>query len=252
VKHKRTFLYLEQLLLRHQICNNALGLKEQPDGLDFFWSSKPAAVRQMQFLQSVVPTRLKQSKRLISQDDSSNTKNYKHSIFVEIAPICKDDLVCLHPKLCQELGGVSPLMLCYKVTGSLHFIDPVTLKRVDVSASKYWQYPCTALMTSSQLVEYTVLDVEKADSYAGKSKGLEKKSSASLNKSHNKLDEKLALAEVELARSADLGVNDKTVRVLTHLGNMIHAGDLVLAYDMAQANLTDSAQKVLAKRKITS
>jgi len=249
VKHKRTFFYLEQLLLRHQVCVNAIGMKEQPDGLDFYWDSKPAAVRQMQFLQSVVPTRIKQSKRLISQDDSSNTKNYKHSLFVEITPICKDDLVCLHPKLCQELGGISPLMICYKVTGSLHFIDPISLKHVDVSASKYWQYPFTAIMSASQLIEYTVLDVEKSDSFASKSKGKDqKKSAAGLSKA-SKLDEKLALAEVKLARSSDFGVNDATVRCLTHLGNVLHAGDLVLCYDMEKANLPDVLQKDLAKRK---
>jgi nonsense-mediated mRNA decay protein 3 len=239
VKHKRTFFFLEQLLLKHRIVASCIGLKEQPDGLDFFWAAKAPAVRQVQFLQSVVPTRLKQSKRLISQDDHKNTKNYKHSLFIEIAPICKDDLVCLHPKLCQELGGVSPLMLCYKVTNALHFIDPLSLKVVDVSAAKYWQYPFPAILSGAQLTEYTLLDIEKAR---------EKKSAAPQNKA-GKFPDKYALAEVECARSIDLGENDKTYRALTHLGNVLKAGDTALGYDMQQANFTDAAQKTLGKLK---
>lgn len=44
------------------------------------------------------------SKQLISQDDKSNIKNYKFTLYAEIAPICKDDLCILDPKLAQLLG----------------------------------------------------------------------------------------------------------------------------------------------------
>jgi NMD protein affecting ribosome stability and mRNA decay len=94
------------------------------------------------------------AKQLISQDDKSNIKNYKFTLFAEIAPICKDDLCILDPKLAQLLGafrddpalglirpsllglllsgGVSPLMVCHKVSAALHMIDPVTLKFVEI------------------------------------------------------------------------------------------------------------------------
>jgi len=106
VKHKRTFFFLEQLLLKHGVCEKAISVKEMPGGLDFFWAHKNDANHLLAFLKNVVPIQDKSSKRLISQDDKSNTKNFKFTIYVEIAPICKDDLCCLDPKLAQ------PLVVC--------------------------------------------------------------------------------------------------------------------------------------------
>ncbi len=41
--------------------------------------------------------------------------------------------------------------------------------------------------------------------------------------------------EVTVARSCDLGVNDKTSVVLTHLAASLEAGDTVLGYDLSSA-----------------
>ena len=41
-----------------------------------------------------------------------------------------------------------------------------------------------------------------------------------------------ALAEVTVALSTDLGVNDKTYDGLTHLGHLLNAGDYVLGYPL--------------------
>ena len=40
VEHKRTFLYLEQLILKHGMEANTIGIKSQPDGLDFYYGSR--------------------------------------------------------------------------------------------------------------------------------------------------------------------------------------------------------------------
>ena len=47
-----------------------------------------------------------------------------------------------------------------------------------------------------------------------------------------------------MAREADLGENDTTYRVLTHLGRLLSAGDTVLGYDLtrAQVGLGDRAR----------
>jgi len=221
-------------------------LKEQTDGLDFFWDSKAAAQRQLDFLQSVVPTRTKTSKRLISQDDNSNTKKFKFTLYCEIAPVCKDDLVCLSPQIASSFGGVSPIMLCYKVTQTIHLVDPVSLKLIDVPASLYWRYPFQPLMTANQLIEFIVLDIEHAESNVQRSgrtvEPLDRNPMAIQNK-QTKFNEKLGLAEVTLARESDLGTNDNTVRCLTHLGNFIKAGDHVLGYDVQNANLTELKDK---------
>ena len=96
--------------------------------LDFFFSSKSHAKKFSEFLGAVVPVRTQTSEKLISHDIRSNTANFKHSFSVEIVPICRDDFVCLPPSLVKKLGGVNPLYICYKVTNSLHLIDPTNLK----------------------------------------------------------------------------------------------------------------------------
>lgn len=37
VEHKKTMLYLEQMLLKHNICEKAQSIKEMPGGLDIYW-----------------------------------------------------------------------------------------------------------------------------------------------------------------------------------------------------------------------
>jgi len=246
VKHKRTFFYLEQLLLKHNICEKVLGLKEQTDGLDFYWDSKAAAQRQLDFLQSVVPTRIKTSKRLISQDDNNNTKNYKFSLYCEIAPICRDDLVCLSPQIASSFGGVSPIMLCYKVTQTIHLVDPASLKLIDVLASQYWRYPFQPIMTASQLIEFIIIDIEHAESDAqrsGKKVEAKDRNPMTLQNKQTKFNDRLGLAEVTLARESDLGTNDNTIRCLTHLGAFLNSGDHVLGYDVQNANLSELKDK---------
>lgn len=69
------------------------------------------------------------SKKLISWDEQNDVHKYKESFSVEIAPVCKDDLVCLPASVAHRMGTISPLVLCTKVTGSLHVIDCNTLQR---------------------------------------------------------------------------------------------------------------------------
>lgn len=126
--HKKTFFFLEQLILKHNAHSFVTKLKEMPDGLDFFFSTKQYARKFTEFLSTVVPVREKTSEKLVSTDIRNNTANYKHTYFVEIVPICRDDFVCLPPSLVKKLGGIDPLYLCYKVTNSIHLINISTLK----------------------------------------------------------------------------------------------------------------------------
>ena len=50
---------------------------------------------------------------------------------------------------------------------------------------------------------------------------------------------KFMLAEVTVARACDLGVNDTTFTVTTHLGNVLKVGDSVMGYDMTHAVYND-------------
>lgn len=91
-------------------------MQSQYLGLDFFYKTRSHADRLVGFLDSVLPIRVKQSKQLVSHDQTNNTHFYKYVFGVELPRICKDDLVIMPPKLAKELGGVSRLQLCFKVS----------------------------------------------------------------------------------------------------------------------------------------
>ena len=57
VPHKRTFLFLEQLILKHGAQKDTISVKEVKDGLDFFYSSRSHAQKMVEFLTGVVPIR---------------------------------------------------------------------------------------------------------------------------------------------------------------------------------------------------
>lgn len=64
----------------------------------------------------------------MSHDPHNNTYNYKYTYSIEIPPICKDDVVVLPPEISRQYGHISSVLLCYKVSNLLHFIDPNTLQ----------------------------------------------------------------------------------------------------------------------------
>lgn len=230
VPHQRTFYYLEQLLLKHSVVDRAHSVKEMPGGLDFYWGSKSGAMHLLDFLQGVVPIRSNQSKRLISADEHSNTYNYKYTFYAEIAPVCKDDLVVIDAKLAAQLGGVTPLLLCHKVTASIHLLDPVSLKLVDIAAGLYWRHPFRSVMNCKQLVEYIVIDVEKVE---------DSQTLLAFNKQTDRLNRKMALAKVTCVKSSDMETGGEHQECLSHLGNILRPGDTVLGYDTTHANLQE-------------
>jgi nonsense-mediated mRNA decay protein 3 len=67
VKHKRTFFWLEQLMIKHNVCAKCINIRDQPDGLDFYYSSKSLGQHMVHFLESVIPIRSQFSKKLITQ-----------------------------------------------------------------------------------------------------------------------------------------------------------------------------------------
>ena len=211
VTHKRTFLYLEQLILKHNAHEDTVAIKLFPDGMDFYFLNRSQALKFVAFLNHVVPIRYKTADHLVSHDANSNTYRYKYTFSVEIVPICKDDLLILPPKLCTLFGGIGPIVLVLRISQSVRVIDPITLQTADISAPVYWKYPITPLVSFKQATEYAILDVESSDLRKGK----------------------YALADATVARSSDYGRNDNTNLIRTHLGNLFNVGDLALGYDIA-------------------
>lgn len=234
VAHKRTFFFLEQLILKHGADESCVNVKEIHEGIDFYFSSKAHALKFVDFLQSVVPTRHRADKQLVSHDIHTSSYNYKYTFSVEIAPVCKDDLVCLPPKVAASYGGISPLVLCTRVTNAVTVTDPLTLRSAAIEAPAYWRYPFRPLMSSRQLVEFIVLDVEVPDSSKGQG-----------GYNHNG---RWSLAECTVAKLSDFGCNDKVYNVQTHLGHLLHPGDHVMGYDMGNANLVSDELDTLVQK----
>ena len=112
VHHKRTFLYLEQLILKHSAHKDTINIKEVKDGLDFYYAQRNHAEKFVDFLTSVAPVRTKKSSELISVDIHTSTKSHKFSFSIELVPLCKDDLIAVPLKLAKQIGNIAPLTLC--------------------------------------------------------------------------------------------------------------------------------------------
>ncbi|PIA47052.1 hypothetical protein AQUCO_01400037v1 [Aquilegia coerulea] len=221
VSHRRTFFYLEQLILKHDAAVRAIKIKQMHEGIDFFFANRSHALKFMEFVGKVVPIKSRNDKQLVSHDSKSNNYNYKYTFSVEICPICREDLICLPPKVAVSLGNLGPLVLCSKVSNNIVLLDPFTLRHAFIDADQYWRAPYGALLSSKQLVEYVVLDVE------------------SLSSEVNVAGSKYSLADVQVARASDFGKNDTIFTMRTHLGHLLNPGDYALGYDLYGANNND-------------
>lgn len=223
VSHKRTFFYLEQLLLKHGAHSDTINIVTFKDGMDFYFKDRQPAVRFLDFLSHHVPTKSKYARKLVSADHSDNVGDFKHNYFVEIVPVCKDDLVVLPRPLAANLSDVNPLCLVKAVGADIHVVDPATGERHEISVEKYWRHEFIPVMTSKQLVPFVILSVEpvvQAIRPSAKQRGAGRK---------------IRMAECVVARERDLGANDTQFTVLTHLGHILKEGDVVLGYDLSSA-----------------
>ncbi|KAH7887146.1 NMD3 family-domain-containing protein [Phlebopus sp. FC_14] len=232
VTHKRTFLYLEQLILKHGAQKDTVGVKEARDGLDFFYSQRSHAIRMVEFLTGVVPVRSKGSEQLLSTDTHSNTANYKFTYSVEIAPICKDDLVCIPLKQARSLSNISQLTICTRVGASFQLLDVSTLQAAEVSSQVYWRAPFSALAGVSDLVEFTVLDVEPVGTNRGR---------------WVLADAQVVLAGAFVSKGGhnggDMDMDYETAggttqifHTRTHLGGILQPGDTAMGYHLTASN----------------
>ncbi|KAL8461249.1 hypothetical protein ACS0TY_032641 [Phlomoides rotata] len=221
VSHRRTFFYLEQLILKHDAAKYAIRVTQMDQGVDFFFNNRSHAVKFVEYLGKVALIKSRSDKQLVSHDQKSNTYNYKHTFSVEISPICREDLICLPPKVANSLGNLGPLVICSKVSNSIALLDPFTLRQSYLDTEQYWRSSFKALLTSKQLVEYIVLDVEPVYSEVGVG------------------GSKYVLADAQVARVSDFGKNDTIFNVRTHLGHLLNSGDYALGYDLYGANSND-------------
>ncbi|XP_030569309.1 60S ribosomal export protein NMD3 [Drosophila novamexicana] len=227
-ENKKTFYYLEQLILKYKAHENTLGIKPEHGGLDFYYVSENHARRMVDFLQTMVPAKVTTSKRLISHDIHSNNYNYKYSWSVEIAPVSKDSAVCISKKLRQQLGNISPVCLVNRVSSNIHLIDPLTGQIAELTTQVYFRAPFEAICNPKQLVEYVVMDIDvihEKDRKCYPGQGM--------------LSNKHALCDVWVVRTSELGINDNPIHTRSHLGHLLKVGDSVMGYNTGEANIND-------------
>ena len=229
VGHKRTFLYLEQVILRTRADSACMAVRDVHGGLDFYFGGRAAATRFVEFVEGAVPARHRSDKQLVSHNIHTTTYRYKYTFSLEIAPICKDDLVCLPAKLATSLGGLGPICLVTRVTAGVTLTDPASLREAVVDAQVFWRSPFRPMMGGRALVEYTILDAEPA----------------------GPATKRWALADVQCCRTADLGRPDRILHTRTHLGAVLRPGDTALGYDTGGAALAEPDLDAALARGLT-
>ncbi|KFM68812.1 60S ribosomal export protein NMD3, partial [Stegodyphus mimosarum] len=239
VQHKKTFFYLEQLILKHNIHVNCINIKTTNDGLDFFYGKRDDARKLVDFFTAVVPCKYETSQQLISHDVHNNTYDYKFTFSVEIVPVCKNDVVCLPISLARVLGNIGQICVCHRVTNSIYLIDPCTLQTADVSNQQYWRTPFQAIGSLKEFTEYTVMDTEyildsERRTFAGQ----------------GPLSHKHVLADAWVVRSRELGLTEDFIHTRTHLGHILKPGDSVLGLDLSTININNKDFNKLNKEAL--
>ncbi|KAJ8966531.1 hypothetical protein NQ317_007177 [Molorchus minor] len=230
-ENKKTFYYLEQLILKHKAHENTLGIKPVHGGLDFFYTTEGHARKMVDFLGAVLPCKSQHSKKLISHDIHSNTYNYKFTYSIEIVPVSKDSVVCLPKKLTQHLGGISQICVVYRVTNSIHLIDPSTAQIAEINSTTYWRYPFGSICNPKQFVEYIVMDIEPIMDKERK-----------FFPGQGAISNRHVLADVWIVKASELG---------THLGHVLRPGDSALGYNVEDSNINDVHFEKLDKTKVS-
>ncbi|KAL5698898.1 hypothetical protein ACHQM5_029874 [Ranunculus cassubicifolius] len=222
VSHRRSFFYLEQIILKHDAACHAINIKQMSQGIDFFFANRTHAMKFIDFVGKFVPVKSpRNSKQLLSRNPKNNKYNYKDTFTVEICPICREDLILLPREVSRCVGNIGPLCLCVKLSNSILLMNPFTLRYAFLDSLQYCKAPFQPLLSRNHLVEYQVLSISPiiSESIVGGSK--------------------YGLAEVEIARESDFGT---TFLVKTHLGHILKDGDYVLGYDLIAAANTNEIE----------
>ena len=182
-----------------------------------------------------MPLQVKSSKKLIGTDDKSNVSNYKYTNLVEIAGICKDDLLFLPKKLARSIGNINRLVLVKNISNVINVIDPLTGQTGNIESDAYWREPFRPVITAARtrLTRYVVLGKEPVFLERNNSKKAVGKKQRS------------KLASITAARESDLGMNDSQIEERSHLGYLMKSGDVCLGYDMKDCQLVDDEAEEL-------
>lgn len=246
---KRGLLILELAIARNSIIRkDILSVQTKRNGFDFYFASVNKAQNFASYLGKVAPMKTNTTRAVVSEDVKNNTANVRTTIVCDMVPLCRDDLL-IAQKGAKGVGNLSGrLCLVLKMSSAVHLVDASPARDVhinsmcaDLHAEGYWkggeEKSYRTLLTSKRLVRFIVLDVERChDGIYGDHKNQLYRGPKS------GVVNKYALADVQVARESDFGVNDDTFQCVTHLGNLLQVGDVVLGYDLNSTVLANETE----------
>jgi hypothetical protein len=239
-----------------EIRKHVLRIDSCRNGLDFYFLAVPHAQTFASFISRLAPMRLKSSQKMVSEDNHSNTANVRHTVICDMVPLCRDDLILVHKQSRGLLSG--RLALVTKISSQIHFVD-ASPKRTELDTTSlhpdgYYKaggdksYPIC--QSAQRMIKFVVLDVElcvtnnntnnTTSTNQNHKDGGDSNNNNPLYQGPASGVEKYALADVEVARESDFGVNDTTYNCVSHLGHLLQPGDVVLGYDLASTSFTIS------------
>ena len=225
-------------ILAHRGC---LSIETFRDGMDFYFPDKGKANRFISFLESVVPTKIKTSKKLIGTDDKSNISNFKYTNFIEVCPLCKDDLLYLPARTARNLGNITRLVMVKAISNVIHLIDPLSGQMAQLSGDAFWRDPVRPVITAARtrMTRYVVLGKEPIMLR----KNVSRRSATSKQRSR--------LASLTLAREDDLGVNDTQFEERSNVGYLMKSGDVCVGFDLTETQFVeDEAENMRSSGKL--
>lgn len=164
---------------------------------------------------AAIPARYQTSQNLVSHDPKSNVYHYKTTFSVEIASLCRNDVVCLPKAIASSLGFASSRLVCVaRIATTIRLVDPTSGKQAELFGAEYFKRPFHALVGERQLTRFIVIDVERSTSSD-------------------------AVADVWVERSGELGTGTEMC-ARTHLAHLLAPGDQVLGFDTERTVVNDA------------
>jgi nonsense-mediated mRNA decay protein 3 len=255
---KRGLLILELAIARNALLRkDILSVQTKRNGFDFYFASVNKAQNFTSYLGKAAPMKTHTTRAVVSEDVKNNTANVRTTIVCDMVPLCRDDLLIVQKGANKGVGNLSGrLCLVLKMSSVVHLVDASPARDSDMNsicadlhAESYWkggeEKSYRTLLTSKRLVRFIVLDVEKC--HDGGESGRNHTHVDEVNKlyrgsKNGVVVNKYALADVEVARESDFGVNDDTFQCVTHLGNLLQVGDVVLGYDLNSTVLANEIE----------
>jgi nonsense-mediated mRNA decay protein 3 len=257
---RRGLLILELAIARNALIRkDILSVQTKRNGFDFYFPTVDKARHFAQYLARAAPMRARTTQALISEDSKNNTANVRTTIVCDMVPLCRDDLIVVQRRA-KGVGNLSGrLCLVLKMSSAVHLVDASPARDSDMNsicadlhAEGYWKggedKTYRAFLSSKRLIRFVVLDVERCrDDDRGRHRdddgNEDEHKRGQIYQGLKSGVSKYALADVEVARESDFGVNDETFQCVTHLGYLLQVGDIVMGYDVTSTVLPSEAEE---------